>query len=218
MNTDRVPPLVWYNRQHWVRKRDHPKPNPHSTTLGCLKLASPTESHNWPSLLRMDWTGTNWFMQPQGPWSHPIASSPNLIPRLIRGRREVAHQDKLIQVLPPPPPPPHEIANEAKAVLVYSHNHGLVVHFMVSHQMFDLEYSGYDLVQLIMVYHDYACGVLNGSGTICWERLGRAHLIAQLVRLAPPTSGGHNKSTRGNNRPITHTRNRPSDFHSQPSS
>ena len=26
----RFPPLVWYNRQHWVSKRDHPKPKPHS--------------------------------------------------------------------------------------------------------------------------------------------------------------------------------------------
>ena len=96
-----------------------------------------------------------------------------------------------------------------------------------SHSQSGLEYSaqsinltkpGYDLVQLIMVYHDCTCGVLKGSATIWWERLGRANLVAQLVPLAPPTSGGYNKSTRGNNRPITHTRNRPSDFHSQPSS
>ena len=39
-----------------------------------------------------------------------------------------------------------------------------------------------------MVYHDYTCGVLKGSATIWWERLGRANLIAQLVQLAPPIS------------------------------
>ena len=48
------PPLVWYNRQHWVSKRDHPKPKPHSNNPGCLKLASPTglmqattDTHSW---------------------------------------------------------------------------------------------------------------------------------------------------------------------------
>ena len=81
--------LVWYNRQHWVSKRDHPRPNPHSNNPGLFEASKPYRTHarhNWPSLLRMDWTGTNWFMQPEGPWSNPIASSPSLIPRLVRRR------------------------------------------------------------------------------------------------------------------------------------
>ena len=49
MNNDRVPPLVWYNRQHWVSKRDHPKPNPHSNNPGLFEVSkqATTDPHSW---------------------------------------------------------------------------------------------------------------------------------------------------------------------------